>query len=77
MGDAVKWDTSYLFDYEALLELAAKRKRYKRNVSVSRTSLQIKFDITLKVGDSSLADRTTVQLILVRAPRCHWPGTAG
>jgi S-DNA-T family DNA segregation ATPase FtsK/SpoIIIE len=63
MGDSVKWDTSYLFDYEALLESAAKRKRYKRNVSVSRISLQVKFDITLKVGASSLAERTTVQLI--------------
>jgi S-DNA-T family DNA segregation ATPase FtsK/SpoIIIE len=44
MDDSVRWDTSYLFEYEALLESAAKRKRYKRNVSVSRTSLQIKFD---------------------------------
>lgn len=68
MGSGVKWDTSYLFDYVALLESAAKRKKYKRNVSVSRTSLQIKFDITLKVGDSSLADRTTVQLIWMGKP---------
>jgi hypothetical protein len=30
--------------------------------------LQIKFDITLKVGDSSLADRTTVQLIWIGRP---------
>src|SRR5262249_35793356 len=33
MGSGVKWDTSYLFEYAALLESAAKRKRYKRNVS--------------------------------------------
>jgi len=68
MGDAVKWDAAYLFEYQELLEAAAKRKRYKRNVSVSRTSLQIKFDITLKVGDSSLADRTTVQLVWLGRP---------
>jgi len=68
MGGAVKWDTSHLFDYEALLEAASRRKKYKRNVSVSRTSLQIKLDITLKVGDGALADRTTVQLIWIGRP---------
>lgn len=68
VGSGVKWDTSYLFEYAELLESAAKRKRYKRNVSVSRTSLQIKFDVTLKVGDSSLADSTTVQLIWMGRP---------
>jgi S-DNA-T family DNA segregation ATPase FtsK/SpoIIIE len=68
MGGSVKWDTSHLFEYEALLDTAARRKRYKRNVSVSRTSLQIKFDITLKVGDGALADRTTVQLIWMGRP---------
>ena len=55
MGGAVKWDASHLFEYEALLEAASKRKKYKRNVSTSRASLQIKFDITLKVGDGALA----------------------
>jgi S-DNA-T family DNA segregation ATPase FtsK/SpoIIIE len=68
MGGAVKWDTSHLFEYEALLEAASRRKKYKRNISVSRTSLQIKFDITLKVGDGTLADRTTVQLIWIGRP---------
>ena len=67
-GRRVKWDTSHLFEYEALLEAASRRKRYKRNVSASRTSLQIKFDITLKVGDGALADRTTVQLIWMGRP---------
>lgn len=64
MGDKVKWDISHLFEYQALLEAAAKRKAYKRNVSTSRTSLQIRFDITLKIG----ADRTTVQLIWMGRP---------
>lgn len=68
MGGAVRWDTSHLFEYEALLEAASRRKKYKRNVSVSRTSLQIKLDITLKVGDGALADRTTVQLIWLGRP---------
>ncbi|MEH2478215.1 S-DNA-T family DNA segregation ATPase FtsK/SpoIIIE [Nitrobacteraceae bacterium AZCC 2146] len=64
MGDKVKWDTSHLFEYQALLEAASKRKGYKRNVSTSRTSLQIRLDITLKIG----ADRTTVQLIWMGRP---------
>ena len=68
MGGAVKWDISHLFEYEALLEAASRRKKYKRNVSVSRTSLQIKLDITLKAGDGALADRTTVQLIWMGRP---------
>lgn len=68
MGGAVKWDVSHLFEYEALLEAASRRKKYKRNVSVSRTSLQIKLDITLKIGDGALADRTTVQLIWMGRP---------
>jgi S-DNA-T family DNA segregation ATPase FtsK/SpoIIIE len=68
MGHSVNWDTSHLFEYEALLESAAKSKKYRRNLSVSRTSLQIKFDITLKTGDSSLAERTTVQLIWAGRP---------
>ena len=63
MGNRVKWDAGHLFTFEALLESAAKRKKFKRNHSVSRTSLQIKFDVTLKVGDGAAADRTTVQLI--------------
>lgn len=68
MGGSVKWDTSHLFEYEALLEAAARRKRYKRNVSTSRSSLQIKFDVTLKVGDGALTDHTTVQLIWMGRP---------
>lgn len=66
MSGAIRWDTSHLFEYEALLEASAKRKRYKRNVSISRTSLQIKFDVTLKIGGE--ADRTTVQLIWTGRP---------
>ncbi|MCW3061469.1 MAG: ftsK [Capsulimonas sp.] len=64
MGTKVKWDTSHLFEYQALLEAAAKKKAYKRTVSTSRTSLQIKFDVTLKAG----ADHTTVQLIWIGRP---------
>lgn len=59
MGDKVKWDTSHLFEYEALLQSASRRKGYKPNVSVSRTAIQIKFDFILKVG----AEKITVQLI--------------
>jgi S-DNA-T family DNA segregation ATPase FtsK/SpoIIIE len=68
MGTSIKWDTPHLFEFEEVLERAAKRKRYRRNVSTSRTSLQIKLDITLKVGDGAMADRTTVQLIWMGRP---------
>ncbi len=70
MGDSVRWDTYHLFEYDALLEAAKKRnKRFKRNVSTARASLQIKFDITLEVGEGRSADRTTVQLIWMGRPR--------
>ncbi|WP_316162454.1 FtsK/SpoIIIE domain-containing protein [Bradyrhizobium sp. SZCCHNRI20481] len=59
MGDKVKWDTSHLFEYEALLESASRRRGYKPNVSISRSAIQIKFDFILKVG----AEKITVQLI--------------
>jgi S-DNA-T family DNA segregation ATPase FtsK/SpoIIIE len=64
-GPKVKWEnTTHLFDYEALLQAAERKKKYKPNVSTSRTSVQIKFDVTLKSG----ADRTTVQLVWVGSP---------
>lgn len=65
MGDQVEWDTAHLFEYRALLEKAKaqQKKRYKRNDSVSRTSLQIKFDITLTSGAGLKAERRSVQLI--------------
>ncbi|WP_315792546.1 FtsK/SpoIIIE domain-containing protein [Bradyrhizobium sp. SZCCHNRI1002] len=64
-GPKVKWEnTTHLFDYEALLEAAARKKKYKQNVSTSRTSLQIKFDVTLQSG----ADKTTVQLVWTGSP---------
>jgi S-DNA-T family DNA segregation ATPase FtsK/SpoIIIE len=64
-GPKVKWEnTAHLFDYEALLESAAKKRNYKANVSTSRTSLQIKFDVTLHTG----ADKITVQLVWTGSP---------
>jgi S-DNA-T family DNA segregation ATPase FtsK/SpoIIIE len=70
MGDSVRWDTHHLFEYDALLESAKKRnKRFKRNVSTARASLQIKFDITLEVGEGRSAERTTVQLIWMGRPK--------
>jgi S-DNA-T family DNA segregation ATPase FtsK/SpoIIIE len=68
MGPRVKWDVAHLFTFDALLASAAKRKRFKRNFSVSRTSLQIKFDVTLTVGDGRTAERTTVQLVWMGRP---------
>lgn len=68
MGAAAKWDTAKLFEYEELLEAAAKSKKYRRNISVSRTSLQIKFDVTLNIGQGASVDRTTVQLIWTGRP---------
>lgn len=65
LGHKVKWEnTAHLFEYETLLETAAKKKKYKVNVSTARASIQIKFDVTLKAG----ADRATVQLIWIGSP---------
>lgn len=64
-GPKVKWEnTAHLFEYESLLEAAARKKKYKQNVSTSRTSLQIKFDVTLQSG----ADKITVQLVWTGSP---------
>lgn len=63
MGSAVTWDVPHLFQYEALLERAQRRKKYRRNESVSRSSLQIKFDIILQVGLGPGAERAVVQLV--------------
>jgi S-DNA-T family DNA segregation ATPase FtsK/SpoIIIE len=63
MGEAVDWDVPYLFAYEELLERAQKRKKYRRNESVSRSSLQIKFDVVLTVGSGGGAERAVVQLV--------------
>ncbi|KQW70834.1 cell division protein FtsK [Phenylobacterium sp. Root77] len=68
MGDAVKWDAPYIFEYEALLERAKKRKKYRRNESVSRASLQIKFDVELVVGLGAAAERAVVQLVWAGQP---------
>lgn len=67
-GPNVSWDTSHLFTYEKLLEQAERRKKYRRNDSTSRNSLQIKFEIVLKVVQGAIADRTTVQLIWTGQP---------
>lgn len=63
MGESVRWDAPYLFDYPSLLEHAARRKKYRRNESTARASLQIKFDVTLRVAQGASVERNTVQLI--------------
>jgi S-DNA-T family DNA segregation ATPase FtsK/SpoIIIE len=68
MGKAVSWEVPHLFEYEALLDRAKKRKKYRRNESVSRSSLQIKFDITLAVGSGPGAERAVVQLVWMGKP---------
>jgi S-DNA-T family DNA segregation ATPase FtsK/SpoIIIE len=68
MGTAVTWDVPYLFEYEELLERAQKRKKYRRNESVSRSSLQIKFDVILEVGAGAGAERAVVQLVWAGQP---------
>lgn len=68
MGAAVTWDVPHLFQYEALLERAQRRKKYRRNESVSRSSLQIKFDIILTVGSGPGAERAVVQLVWTGQP---------
>ncbi|MDZ4867978.1 MAG: DNA translocase FtsK [Alphaproteobacteria bacterium] len=64
LGARIKWDVSQLFNYEKLLEKKKASKKYRKNTSVSRASTQLKFDVTLKVGD----ERTTVQLVWTAQP---------
>lgn len=68
MGKAVIWDAPYIFQYEELLERAKRRKKYRRNESVSRASLQIKFDVELVVGSGAGAERAVVQLVWAGQP---------
>ncbi|MEJ6784003.1 FtsK/SpoIIIE domain-containing protein [Aminobacter sp. Piv2-1] len=60
---AVSWDTPHIFEFEALLEAARKRRKFRENVSTSRANIQIKFDLTLTVGAGSAAEKNVVQLI--------------
>lgn len=66
MGPSVEWDAPHLFEYEALLDRAKSRqkKKYRRNQSTARNSLQIKFDIALTVG----GEKATVQLLWSAQP---------
>ncbi len=68
MGKAVTWDAPYIFQYEELLERAKRRKKYRRNESVSRASLQIKFDVELVVGSGAGAERAVVHLVWAGQP---------
>lgn len=68
MGKAVSWEADHIFEYEALLERAKRRKKYRRNESVSRASLQIKFDVELVVGSGASAERAVVQLVWAGQP---------
>jgi DNA segregation ATPase FtsK/SpoIIIE, S-DNA-T family len=77
MGAAVQWDAPYLFAYEELLERARRRTKYKPNTSVSRASVQIKFDIILEVGSGSSGERAVVQLVWQAQPNAiglEFPG---
>lgn len=60
---AVSWDAPHIFEFEALLEAARKRRKFRENVSTSRANIQIKFDLTLTVGEGPTAERNVVQLI--------------
>ena len=68
MGPNVKWEVPHLFEYEKLLEQAKKRKKYRINVSTARASLQIKFDVTLKVVQGATTERNSVQLVWTGRP---------
>lgn len=63
MGEKVIWDTPYIFQYDALLEQAQSKKKYRRNESTARNSIQIKFDIALSVAQGATRERSTVQVI--------------
>lgn len=64
-GPRVTWDTPHLFEYDTFIEQvkASKGKKFRRNESTSRDSLQISFEILLKVTQGASVDTTTVKLI--------------
>jgi DNA segregation ATPase FtsK/SpoIIIE, S-DNA-T family len=63
LPDAVSWDTPHIFEFEALLEAASKSRKFRENVSTSRANIQVKFDLTLTVGNGPTAEKNVVQLI--------------
>ncbi|RWB69732.1 FtsK/SpoIIIE domain-containing protein [Mesorhizobium sp.] len=63
LPEAVSWDTPHIFEFEALLEAARKRRKFRENVSTSRANIQIKFDLILTVGGGPSAERNVIQLI--------------
>lgn len=63
LPDAVGWDTPHIFEFEALLEAASKSRKFRENVSTSRANIQVKFDLTLTVGNGPTAEKNVVQLI--------------
>lgn len=63
LPQAVSWDTPHIFEFEALLEAARKRRKFRENVSTSRANIQIKFDLILTVGEGPSAEKNVVQLI--------------
>ena len=63
LPEAVSWDTPHIFEFESLLEAARKRRKFRENVSTSRVNTQIKFDLTLTVGEGATAEKNVVQLI--------------
>lgn len=67
---AIKWDVPHLFGFDEILEKAARRAKYRRNESVARTSLQIKFEVSLSGKAGSSEERTVVQLIWNGSPAC-------
>lgn len=71
LGPQVTWDAPHLLAYEEEVIARAKRrksKKYRKNESVSRASLQIKFDVSLSVGSGASAERNAVQVIWTGQP---------
>lgn len=67
--DCITWDTSFLFEYEQLVALSKQsKKKYKFAESTARTSIQIKFELELKIGKGGNAKSLSTQLVWVGKP---------
>ena len=69
-GPKVVWDTPNIFAYETFIAdiKASKGKKFRRNESTARPSLQIKFEIILKVAQGASVDTRSVQLTWTGEP---------
>ncbi len=62
-SSAIDWDTHWLFKYNELLEESEKKRNYKRNASLSKAAIEIKFYVELHLQSKSDEQIEKTQLI--------------